>query len=65
VLTGVWGRNLPYSASVAAPRTHPPQGLAYEEVVKAIIEAGGPTDGGTKAEAVRLHDDKVSGWPRD
>lgn len=42
------------------PCSHPAsQGCSYEEVVHAIIQAGGPVDGGTKAESVRLHDDKV------
>jgi hypothetical protein len=35
------------------------KGVAFADVAKAIAEAGGPVDGGTKAEAVRLHDDKV------
>ncbi|KIY94588.1 hypothetical protein MNEG_13374 [Monoraphidium neglectum] len=35
------------------------KGCSYEEVVRAIVSAGGPVDGGTKAEAVRLHDDKT------
>jgi hypothetical protein len=40
------------------------QGCAYEEVVAAIVAAGGPVDGGTRAEAVRLHDDKARAPPR-
>jgi len=36
------------------------QGKAFGDVVKAIITAGGPVDNATKAESVRLHDDKVN-----
>jgi hypothetical protein len=35
------------------------KGVALTAVVTTIIAAGGPVDNGTKAEAVRLHDDKV------
>eukprot|EP00775_Hariotina_reticulata_P007754 gene7754-7953_t len=34
------------------------KGCSLDEVVAAVINAGGPVDNGTKAEAVKWHDDK-------
>lgn len=41
------------------------QGCSLDEVAAAVITAGGPVDNGTKAEAVKWHDDKVRlrCWP--
>ena len=39
------------------------QGVSTEAFAHSLISAGGPVDNGTKAEAVRFHDDKVhSSW---
>lgn len=35
------------------------KGTSFEDIVRVLIESGGPVDNGTKAENVRLHDDKV------
>jgi hypothetical protein len=55
-------RKIPYDQFVkAVDAIAAKKGCSYEEVVAAVIAAGAPVDGGTKAEAVRLHDDKVRG----
>lgn len=36
-----------------------PQVMAFQEIVAQVLEAGGPIAHATKADAVRLHDDKV------
>ncbi|KAI8475638.1 MAG: p25-alpha-domain-containing protein [Monoraphidium minutum] len=52
-------RKIPFDQFVSAIDAFAAKkGCAYEDVVRAVVTAGGPIDGGTKAEAVKWHDDK-------
>jgi hypothetical protein len=54
------GRKIGYEAFLSAlDAIASKKGCSFDEVARAVVGAGGPVDNGTKAEAVRLHDDKV------